>query len=138
MPDFKSDNELLNIFKLINSSKTIEEVLETLFNYKLLFIILKKSNIKKEKIWNDLKEEELKNLINTIKHFKVKVKETLSFDRSQVTTGGISLKEIDDNLMLNKLKDIYVTGEILDVDGICGGYNLAFAFITGFIVGELC
>ena len=69
---------------------------------------------------------------------KEKVKETLSFDRSQVTTGGISLKEIDDNLMLNKLKDIYVTGEILDVDGICGGYNLAFAFITGFIVGELC
>ena len=52
---------------------------------------------------------------------------------------GISLKEVDINMESKKLKDLYIIGEILDVDGICGGYNLAFAFITGYIVGsDIC
>lgn len=125
-------NKLINI----KSNNKVETVLETLFNYKLLFILLKKSNIKKDTIWNTLTKKQIKKLVHLIKHFECKVDKTLDFNRSQVTTGGISLKELDETLKIDK--DIYVTGEVLDVDGICGGYNLAFAFITGFIVGEIC
>ena len=54
------------------------------------------------------------------------------FSSAQVTSGGISLKEIDDNFMSKKEKDIYFIGEMLDIDGLCGGYNLRFAITSGF------
>ena len=124
--------------KLLNNYN-IEELLESLLPYKLLFVILKKSKIKKEEYWNNLNIEQKNNLCKNIESFELKVTDTLSYDRAQVCTGGISLKEVDINMESKKLKDLYIIGEILDVDGICGGYNLAFAFITGYIVGsDIC
>ena len=124
--------------KLLNNYN-IEELLESLLPYKLLFVILIQSKIKKEEYWNNLNIEQKNNLCKNIESFELKVTDTLSYDRAQVCTGGISLKEVDINMESKKLKDLYIIGEILDVDGICGGYNLAFAFITGYIVGsDIC
>ena len=62
---------------------------------------------------------------------------TKSFDKSQTVSGGLYLSEIDTNTMMVKsIENLFVTGELLDCDGICGGYNLTFAFITGFIAGS--
>ena len=132
-------DDLFNLFKdrFNNSNKTVEELLETFFNYKLLFIILNNSNIDKNLSWKSLSDEEIKNLVDAIKNFKVNVINTLPYKRAQVTTGGISLDEVDDKLMLKKLPNVYVTGEILDIDGICGGYNLALAFTTGYMMGDI-
>lgn len=137
MPDI--NHELLKE-KFINfnnfKNKTVEGLLETYFNYKLMFVILKKADIDKNITWNKLKENDINRLIKTIKHFDINIIGTLGFDRAQVMTGGISLDEINDNLELKKINGLYITGEILDIDGICGGYNLASAFITGFIAGS--
>ena len=60
----------------------------------------------------------------------------MDFDRSQVSTGGIPLSEINIETMESKnVKGLYLVGELLDVDGICGGFNLGFAFITGYLAG---
>lgn len=126
---------LVNRFN--NSNKTIEELLETFFNYKLLFIILKKASLDRNLKWKSLTDKEIDKLIKTIKDFKVNVVDTISLKRAQVTTGGISLNEVDEKLMLKKLPNVYVTGEILDIDGICGGYNLAIAFTTGYMMGDI-
>ena len=62
---------------------------------------------------------------------------TNSFNEAQTTTGGIPLTEIDPKTTESLLvKNLYFTGEILDVDGICGGYNLGFAWISGILAGR--
>ena len=67
-----------------------------------------------------------------IKNFNLKVIGTLGFDYAQVTKGGIKTRDIDENTFESKLqKGLYIVGEALDVDGDCGGYNLAFAFTSG-------
>ena len=58
------------------------------------------------------------------------------FENAQVTGGGILLEQFSSNMESLMHKGLYVTGELLDVDGICGGYNLQWAFSTGIIAGE--
>jgi len=116
---------------------TIEELLESLINYKLMFVILKKANINKDLKWNDLSEKDKIRLSKTIEEFDINIVDTEDFDRAQVCTGGISLEEINPNTMESKiLPNLYITGELLDVDGICGGFNLAFAWISGYLAGK--
>ena len=136
MPDINDLKELF-INRFNNSNKTIEELLETFFNYKLLFIILDKAGIDRKLSWKSLTDKEINSIVETIKNFKVNVVETLPLKRAQVATGGISLNEVDNKLMLKKIPNVYVTGEILDIDGICGGYNLALAFTTGYMMGDI-
>jgi len=119
------------------NNQTIEKILESIFNYKLLFLLLKKANIKREDMWDKLTNEEKNRLVATIKNFKLLITGTESFDKSQVCTGGVSLKEINPNTMESIIiPNLYLCGEILDVDGECGGYNLSFAFISGYLAGS--
>lgn len=76
-------------------------------------------------------------LVNAIKHKKYKISSVKGFNDAQVTAGGISADEIDfDTLELKKVKSMYVCGEIADVDGTCGGYNLQWAFSSGYLAGQ--
>ena len=76
-------------------------------------------------------------IVDLIMSFKIEVKDTLSYENAQVCSGGVYLNEIDTNTMESlKVKGLYVTGELLDVDGDCGGYNLGIAWMTGLIAGE--
>ncbi len=76
-------------------------------------------------------------LCKRVKHlrFELAEKMTEDFSRAQTVAGGVSLGDVDPDCMLKGHRGIYVTGELLDADGICGGYNLHFAFATGFISG---
>ena len=115
----------------------LEETLESLFNYKLMHIFFKLSKVNKDRYWRDLSESDKRSLANVINEFNIKIEETGSFERAQVCTGGLSLNEINPSTMETSIDNLYVIGETLDVDGECGGFNLAFAFITGFIAGDL-
>jgi len=117
-------------------NRTIEELLESILNYKLTNVILKKSKIKKDNYWEDLNKEEKQVLVNNINNFELNINDTNSYDKAQVCTGGVSLNEINENMESIYTNNLYLIGELLDVDGKCGGFNLAFAFITGYIVGE--
>lgn len=76
----------------------------------------------------------IKKLCETVKHFKVNPASLVSFDNSQVTAGGIPISEIDPETMESKLvKGLYFTGEIIDVNGICGGYNLQWAWASAHV-----
>lgn len=126
---------LENKNKLMQAS-SLEELLETLFNYKLMSALLKRANLNKNLKWNNLSKEEKEYLIDAIKCFKINVIATEDYEKAQVCRGGLSLQEVDDKMSLRSNNNIKVVGELLDVDGICGGYNLAFAFITGYIAGD--
>ena len=118
------------------SSNTIFERLEGILNYKLIKVLLKLSNINEKDKWKSITSKQKEDLINNLFNYKVSITGTKSFDNSQVTAGGLVLSEINPKTMESKLvDDLYVTGEVLDLDGDCGGYNLTLCFITGYIAG---
>ena len=118
---------------------TISELLESVINYKLANVILKRAKINPQYKFDELTNVEKLTLCNMIEEFSLKIDDVASFDKAQVCTGGVSLKEINYNTMESSIiTNLYIVGEVLDVDGICGGYNLAFAFISGYLAGKGC
>lgn len=118
-------------------NRTIIELLEGVINYKLLLVILKKLHIKSDSYLDNLSYEEKKSLANSLVEWNINIIDTKGLEESQVITGGVPLDEISSLTMESKIiNNLYLTGELLDVDGICGGYNLTFAFITGFLAGS--
>lgn len=78
----------------------------------------------------------MKSLVQAIKKNVVTIETTNGFDNAQVCAGGISAEEINPDTMESRyIEDLYLTGELLDVDGICGGYNLQWAWATGYLAG---
>lgn len=132
--------EIEDVYNFIESrcaSKDMEDTFESVLPYQLVFVLLKLAGINKDDIWDNLDEDKRKKLVSLINAFELEITDTLSFDRSQVSTGGVSLKEINPSTMESlNVKGLYLIGEVLDVDGKCGGFNLAFSFITGYIAGS--
>ncbi len=125
--------------KLNNTSykKTISELLEGFLNYKLTDIILKKANLKRHLHLNTLTDKEINNLIKNLTAFEINIINTHTFDHAQVCQGGIPLTEINPNTLESlKTKNLYFTGEIIDIDGDCGGYNLGWAWMSAITVGK--
>ena len=75
-------------------------------------------------------------IVKTLKNFTLTMKETLGFAYAQVTRGGIKMTEITDELESKLVKNLFFAGEVLDVDGDCGGYNLQWAFTSGMYIAE--
>lgn len=118
-------------------NRTITELLEGYLNYKIVNAILKYSKIDQSKNYNALTKKEKEILGNNLVNLNFKIIDRKDYNSSQICGGGISLEEINiDTFESKKVKDLYFTGELLDVCGKCGGYNLGFAFLSGMIVGE--
>ncbi len=77
-----------------------------------------------------------RDIARTVKDFSLPFLGTLGFDYAQVTKGGIPLEDTDETLQSKKVKGLYFIGEILDVDGACGGYNLQWAFTSAMVVAK--
>lgn len=118
---------------------TLETMFENLIPYKLLFVLLKQAHLKKEEYWENLREKEKENLVKTLKDFSLEIVDTKGFLNAQACSGGVCLEEVFLNTMESKIvKNLYIIGELLDVDGDCGGYNLGFAWMSGIKAGKSC
>ena len=79
----------------------------------------------------------LEGMIKYMKKLPMEIVDTNTWDNAQVSAGGISTKEIDSKTMESRIsKGLYITGELMDIDGTCGGYNLQWAWATGYIAGN--
>ena len=84
----------------------------------------------------ELSDAALRDAVRAVKAFEVPLTETLGMDSAQVTAGGIETSEFDNTTMESRLvKGLYACGEVLDVDGDCGGYNLQWAWSSGRLAG---
>ena len=100
-------------------------------------MIFKKLKLQESKLFTELTQSEQNDLIQCCTKFKTDIIATNSFDEAQVCSGGAKLEEINLETMESKLiKGLYITGEVLDITGDCGGYNLGIAWITGITAGE--
>ncbi|MBO4894271.1 MAG: aminoacetone oxidase family FAD-binding enzyme [Clostridia bacterium] len=87
---------------------------------------------------DELKKKDIENIVNTIHNFRIKVTGTKGFTNAQVTSGGVSVKEINPATMESRVcENLFFAGEIIDVDGPCGGFNLQWAWSSGLIAGRL-
>lgn len=118
-------------------NRTIEKMLEGILNYKLIQVILKEVHISLNMYFTELNDNQKQALVKYLISFPLTVISTNSFEQSQVCSGGIPLSEINISTMESKkVEGLYMTGELLDVDGDCGGYNLTFAWISGMLAGK--
>lgn len=128
--------ELTKRFKR-NPKATILTALVGLCNEKAIEQVVSYSRIYGDTTVDRLDEEDLENLVYFFKNFTISVDGTKGFDSAQVTAGGVDLSEIDTSSMESlKCKGLYFTGEVLDVDGICGGYNLNWAYTSADIASK--
>ena len=120
-----------------NKEKNINELLQGFINIKLIPIILKVSKINKDKKYSELTNEEKLILCKTLRSLTIDITNTKGFDNSQVCNGGVKLDEVNINTMESKkVKGLYIIGEILDITGNCGGYNLTECWISGILAGK--
>lgn len=116
--------------------KTIEEFLSGIVHKKLAILVCHKLNLNSDTQLEYLTENDFAACMDCLRNFQVVVTGTNSYDNAQVCCGGIPLEEIKDSMESTKCPHVYFAGEILDCDGICGGYNLQWAWTTGKLAGE--
>lgn len=140
--DFVPEMEEQELIKYLDTkcnnmkAETIEELFETIFNYKLTSAMLSAIGLKKDNSWSKISNNDKEKFVSIIKRFPINIIDTEDFEKSQVCHGGVELSEIDEYFTLKRYKNIKVVGETLNVDGICGGFNIAFAFLSGYIGGS--
>lgn len=141
LPAF-SDDSLYRYIKdrstAITDNRSLNEMLNGLLNNKLLLELIHKSGVSPDKKGRLLTDDDCESLKRSIKHTAVSVRNPRGTEFAQVCAGGIYTKEIDVRTLESKIHPgLYFCGELLDVDGICGGYNLQWAWTSGYIAGEM-
>lgn len=116
--------------------RNTEEMLVGLLNNKLSYIIIKEAGLDVQKNVKQITEQEIEKLVHGMKEFVMHISGTNSFENAQVSAGGVSTGELQVPTLQSKLaKGLYLAGELVDVDGTCGGYNLQWAWSSGYLAG---
>lgn len=141
LPDMNF-NEAENIIKNIRNIRKnamLEDFLSGVVNKRIGMNILKSviSTPLTDKTCT-LSDKDIKNITYLLKNYKFSITGLAGFEKSQVTAGGIHMSETDNKLRSKKYNKMYFCGEILDIIGDCGGYNLHFAFGSGMVAGRNC
>lgn len=131
----KLDARILRDFSE-NQNKNIENVMRSLLPKDLISYVLYSAGISGDEKVNQITKIERENLVKTIKNFELKFDSLDDIDRAIVTSGGIDVKDIDPKTMESKkVSGLYFIGEVLDLDGITGGFNIQIANSTGYSCG---
>ena len=140
MPEATKEDLIATIYERIGNGahKTIEELFIGWLNKRAVMAIIKQADVGSPVApCENLDYEMVEALAKTMKKLVFEVKGTRGFKFAQATVGGITLDEVDLETMESlKAPGLYITGEVLDVDGDCGGYNLQWAWSTGLVAGE--
>jgi len=139
LPD-KTDSELENELKdeiAANGTRALETLVELFMPQRLAPFLLRGAGLDGSKKCHQLKKEERRTVAATLKRWRVGQVKEIPLEAGEVTAGGVDLKEVDPKTMKSRLiNGLYLCGEVLDIAGPIGGYNLQAAFSTGYVAGE--
>ena len=117
-------------------NRQFKNALAHLLPAKLIPVIVERSGIPPEKKVNEITREERRGIVSQVKDFRLTLKGLRDYKEAIITQGGVCVGEINPSTMESKLvKGLYFAGEVLDVDGVTGGYNLQIAWSTGYLAG---
>jgi predicted Rossmann fold flavoprotein len=117
--------------------KAIKNVLKGYLPERIIPIILQKAELKEDLTFDHIPKEPWADMAKLLKAFPIEVNGTLSIEEAFVTGGGVNLKEVDPKTMQSKvMPGLFFCGEILDIHGYTGGYNITAAFTTGYTAGK--
>ena len=133
VPDY--DESYINNYLKEFNSYNVSDAISCILNKKVADVITKNLKLSNKTVC-DISKTELENISYTLNNMHFNITATGDFETSQVTSGGALLNEFTGNLESKKISGLYASGEVLDVDGICGGYNLSWAFTSALIVAE--
>lgn len=132
------DKRILKDFEKFRN-RQFKNSMDELLPQKLIPVIIDLTGIDPDKSVNSITKEERQLLSGILKGLKLTVVGTRPIEEAIITRGGVSVKEIDPTTMESKLvKNLYIIGELLDVDALTGGFNLQIAFSTGYSAGLYC
>lgn len=129
-------NGMMSLRRAEMGCRSTEDFFTGILHKKLILMLLKEQNITPGRSMVSIPDHEFQKLLDQFQSFRVKVKHLNDYSHAQISTGGVPLKEVDDVLASRLAEHLYLTGEMLNVAGACGGYNLHFAAATGYIAGE--
>ena len=120
-----------------NSNKAVRNVVSAVYPGKMVPVILERAGIHPDTPVHDITKQQRQALVHSTKHFALTLTSLRGFNEAVITRGGVAVKEIDPSTMASKLvSGLYFAGEVLDVDGYTGGFNLQIAWSTGHAAGE--
>lgn len=135
-PDLNKDKLNRELSRRRQSPLTTDDLLTGIIHNKLGRVISKEAGIKSGIPISNITDTDINNLCSLIKSFEISLTEPMGMDHAQVTAGGILTEEFDDKTMQSKLASgLFACGEVLDIDGDCGGYNLQWAWSSGRLAG---
>ena len=133
---YETKEEFLSFLNL-SPDTPVHCILDRFLNYKVTNFILKKNQVDGNTLWSMLSDSIKNRIVIDLVSLKLEVIGTNSFEQAQVCCGGVCLEEINIKTMESKIvSGLYIVGEILDVDGDCGGYNITFASLSGMLAGK--
>ena len=119
-----------------NTHLPVSELLTGILHNRLGRVVTQNAGISQNKDIAALSGYELTEVVRQVKEMEISLTEPMGMDSAQVTAGGILTKDFDDKTMESRLvPGLYACGEVLDIDGDCGGYNLQWAWSSGFLAG---
>jgi len=122
---------------LEHKNRAFKNSLDALLPKALIPVIIALSGINPDKQANSITKDERHSLVNLLKNLEMTITGLLGFDHSLVTSGGVDIKEIDPRTMRSKLiENLFFAGEVIDLDGPTGGYNLQMCWSTGYVAGQ--
>lgn len=121
---------------LLREERTVEEFFTGMLHKKLMLLFIRLSGLKPSEAAVEADGEKLRRVYDLCRHWSVHVTGSASYDSAQVCAGGIPLDEVTPELESKKMRGVYFAGELLDVDGKCGGYNLHWAWCSGYLAGR--
>ncbi|MBR4290602.1 MAG: NAD(P)/FAD-dependent oxidoreductase [Oscillospiraceae bacterium] len=137
LPDMEMEILRAELLRRKSTNWNAEELLTGILHNRLGRILTQSVGIKCSRKIADLRDDEIDAVCGAVKNFEAALTETMGMDAAQVTAGGIQTAEFDDTTMQSRLvPGLYACGEVLDVDGDCGGYNLQWAWSSGRLAGS--
>ena len=137
LPSIAADDLLNDLYRRCKKDLPAEELLTGMLHNRLGRVVLQEAGIRGQRQANELNDYQIREICRLIQNFEVELTETMGMDAAQVTAGGIVTDDFDPNTMESKLNSgLYACGEVLDIDGDCGGYNLQWAWSSGLVAGK--
>ena len=137
LPDYSEEDFRLLCARreLLQGQRTVEEFFTGMLHKKLMLLFARLAGLRVMEDVVVVNKEKVAEVYRLCRDWRVHVVGNSGYESAQVCAGGVPLEEVTESLESRKAPGVYFAGEILDVDGMCGGYNLQWAWCSGYLAG---